>query len=69
MNRQPWRFSYAEGRVTVSYDGADAYARVSKRLDCGIAMLHFETAARHAGGAGHWEVLSQGSTVARYILG
>lgn len=68
MNRQPWRFTYEDGRVIVSYDGADAYRRVSKRLDCGIAMLHFETGARHAGVAGHWELLGAGASVARFIL-
>lgn len=68
MNRQPWRFAYENGAVIVSYDGADAYKSVSKRLDCGIAMLHFELGARHAGVAGHWELLEAGARVARFNL-
>lgn len=69
MNRQPWRFSYADGRVTVSYEGEDAYKRVSKRLDCGIAMVHFEIGARHAGVAGRWELSEHGRDVATWVLG
>lgn len=68
MNRQPWRFAYTGGRVQVAYDGLDSYRRVSKRLDCGIAMLHFEIAARHAGAAGHWELAPDGTFVAEYVL-
>lgn len=68
LNRQPWRFSYAQGRITVAHEGSDAYKKVSKRLDCGIAMLHFELGARHAGVSGHWELLSTGSDVASFVL-
>jgi len=68
MNRQPWRFAYTDGRVTISYDGTDTYKRVSKRLDCGIAMMHFEVGARHAGVSGEWDLLATGSQVARYRL-
>jgi len=68
MNRQPWRFSYVDGRVTISFDGADIYKKVSKRLDCGIAMLHFEVGARHAGVSGEWDLLTTGSSVARFRL-
>jgi len=62
MNRQPWRFIYDEGSeraeeaVTVSFEGADA-PRISKRLDCGIAMLHFELGAMAEGVRGAWEFL------------
>ncbi len=56
-NRQPWRFRLEGDDVVVSYDGRET-SYVSKRLDCGIAMLHFELAVRAAGCAGTWEMLS-----------
>lgn len=67
MNRQPWRLRYEDGRIVVSYDGVDA-PRISKRLDCGIAMLHFELGARAAGVAGEWQLVPEGTDVARYRL-
>ena len=63
-NRQPWRFSLGEDGLRVAFAGADT-PRVSKRLDCGIAMLHAELGARAEGVAGRW-VLDGGDTVARY---
>ncbi len=38
---------------------------ISRRLDCGIAMLHFEVGARLMGAPGRWEVL-EAPQVARY---
>jgi nitroreductase len=67
-NRQPWRFRAEEGTVVVSFDGPETPI-VSKRLDCGIAMLHFELAVRAAGAAGAWELLDHRSDVARFALG
>lgn len=65
-NRQPWRFSQADdGAVQLSFEGRDSPV-ISKRLDCGIAMLHFELGARQAGGSGRWE-LQSGADVARWI--
>jgi hypothetical protein len=64
-NRQPWRFARMDdGSVRLSFKGPDT-PMISKRLDCGIAMLHFELGAREAGGAGAWELLS-GRHVARW---
>jgi nitroreductase len=63
-NRQPWRFRLEGEDVIVSYEGRET-AYVSKRLDCGIAMLHFELAARAAGCDGVWEMLSS-PNVARW---
>jgi len=41
MNRQPWRFQVDKNSITVSADSAlNPTMVVSKRLDCGIAMLH-----------------------------
>lgn len=67
-NRQPWRFRVEGGAVVVSFDGPDTPI-VSKRLDCGIAMLHFELAVRAAGASGSWELLEHRSDVARFTLG
>jgi nitroreductase len=66
-NRQPWRFR-ADGRtVTVFTDIDKREGKLSRRLDCGIAMLHFELGARAAGHAGEWEFL-KAPEVARYVL-
>jgi hypothetical protein len=56
-NRQPWRFSFSENSITVSVDSTGRDHGVSKRLDCGIAMLHIEVAARIQGITGTWEFL------------
>ncbi len=69
VNRQPWRFRYEEGRVIVAFDGPETGYKVSKKLDCGIAMLHFELGAAAAGVQGQWERADDhGSDVARYVL-
>jgi len=67
-NRQPWRFRAEGGAIVISFDGPDTPI-VSKRLDCGIAMLHFELAVRAAGASGSWELLDHRSDVARFTLG
>lgn len=56
-NRQPWRFAAGPRSLTVRMDGAKDVGRFSKRLDCGIAMLHVEVGAREAGVAGRWTFL------------
>lgn len=53
-NRQPWRFRLDGDTVVLATNGPDSYG-VSKRIDCGIAMLHFELGVRQAGRDGHWE--------------
>jgi hypothetical protein len=63
MNRQPWRFRYENGSVVVSTSGA---APGLGRLDCGIAMLHFELGARAEGGDGAWEPL-RAPGIARWV--
>jgi len=66
-NRQPWRFR-ADGRaVTIFTDSDKKEWKLSRRLDCGIAMLHFELGARAAGLTGEWELL-EAPEVARYVL-
>jgi len=56
-NRQPWRFRFEDGAAVIRADKADEPGKISRRLDCGIAMLHFELGARAASLAGSWEFL------------
>jgi nitroreductase len=54
VNRQPWRFSFGDNSISVFLDkNRDTY-KIARRLDCGIAMLHLELGARHAGIVGEW---------------
>jgi hypothetical protein len=55
VNRQPWLFSYDDGIVTVKVVRGLEPGSVSRRLDCGIAMLHFMLGSTEAGATGHWE--------------
>jgi hypothetical protein len=64
-NRQPWRFRLEEDAVTVLADIVKANEKLSRRLDCGIAMLHFELGARTAGIDGAWQFL-EAPEVARF---
>ncbi len=66
VNRQPWRFALDDGTVIISFAGLDT-PKISKRLDCGIAMLHFELGVRHDGADGSWERLEHRSNVARFV--
>jgi nitroreductase len=66
MNRQPWRFLVDRNSITVSADSAlNPTMVVSKRLDCGIAMLHLEIGALSRGVQGSWELLKS-PQVARF---
>ncbi|HWR88811.1 MAG TPA: nitroreductase family protein [Dissulfurispiraceae bacterium] len=56
VNRQPWRFHIGDQSITVSVDNLKDSYKISKRLDCGIAMLHIETACRTGGVGGTWEI-------------
>ena len=67
VNRQPWRFMVEPDLITVSVDSLSDTYRISKRLDCGIAMLHLETGARHLGAEGSWTDMDP-PDVARYEL-
>ena len=57
VNRQPWRFQIDDNAVAVSVDKEKSSENISRRLDCGIAMLHLELGARAAGHSGSWEWL------------
>ena len=80
VNRQPWRFELGqsasvsglpgidirpESAVTISAITKGNEGNISRRLDCGIAMLHFEVGARIMGASGRWESL-EAPDVARY---
>lgn len=67
VNRQPWRFEYEKNSILLSLDSTEDRYDVPKKLDCGIAMLHFELGALKFGVKGSWEFLS-GQKVARYKL-
>lgn len=65
VNRQPWRFDLETGAMKVSVVARGAEGSVSRLLDVGIAMLHFEVGARLMGAMGTWQLLEPPG-VARY---
>ena len=70
VNRQPWRFEFdatAPDSLVISVVEKGPEGRVARRLDCGIAMLHFEVGARLLGAKGAWEILRH-PRVARFRL-
>ena len=58
VNRQPWRFHIEDSTITLSVDSVKDTYKISKRLDCGIAMLHIEIASLYCGVRGEWEFLN-----------
>ncbi len=60
VNRQPWKFLIEESSITVAVNDKSLRREsvMSKRLCCGIAMLHLEVAAKFAGIRGTWEFLN-----------
>ncbi|TFG30843.1 nitroreductase [Candidatus Thorarchaeota archaeon] len=66
-NRQPWRFSISEDSITVSSSSNREGFGVSRRLDCGIAMLHLELGALVSGFKGSWEFLDY-PEIARFLI-
>jgi nitroreductase len=65
VNRQPWGFEAAKDSITVFVRIAGPDFNVSKRLDCGIAMLHVELTALARGIKGQWQFL-EAPQVARF---
>jgi hypothetical protein len=65
VNRQPWGFDVQDGSITVYVRTGGPEFTVSKRLDCGIAMLHIEVAALSFGIRGDWQFL-KAPQVARF---
>ncbi|MGF7184539.1 nitroreductase [Desulfitispora alkaliphila] len=45
VNRQPWVFAIEPEKVTLSINSKLNPIKISKRLDCGIALFHFELGA------------------------
>ncbi|MFC1977055.1 nitroreductase family protein [Chloroflexota bacterium] len=60
VNRQPWRFIAEENSITIAVNNSSLKREsvMSKRLCCGIAMLHIEVAAMNLGINGKWEFLN-----------
>jgi len=56
VNRQPWRFFVQDEKIKIAIAGRES-STYSKRLDCGIAMLHLELGALHHGLRGKWDYL------------
>ena len=53
INAQPWAFEVTEGRISVKTISSNyGYGN----LDCGIAMMHVELGAAHAGVTGDWDL-------------
>jgi len=71
INRQPWRFYVEPDSITVSVGSLKYLSKleygISKRLDCGIAMLHIEVAALDCGVQGRWEFM-EAPKVARFTI-
>ena len=57
VNRQPWRFKVEPNSITVSINTVGREYGLSKRLCCGIAMLHIEVTALTCGIRGSWKFL------------
>ncbi len=57
VNRQPWGFTVEDDGITVFVRTGGPEFDISKRLDCGIAMLHIEVAALSSGVKGDWKLL------------
>lgn len=60
MNKQPWRIVAAGGSFHFFLARSAGYKRIFteadlQRIDMGIAMFHFESAARDSGLAGSWQ--------------
>lgn len=67
VNRQPWRLRLDDGALIVSRDSNLETPKVTKALDCGIAMLHAELGALAAGVQGCWIDRDQGRDVAAFM--
>jgi len=67
LNRQPWRFHVEKDNIMVSIDHQGREFNISKRLDCGIAMMHIEVAALESGLQGKWAFL-ESPNVARFTV-
>lgn len=69
VNRQPWGFHVEQDSVTVFVRTIEPGFQVSKRLDCGIAMLHIELGALSCGLRGERDLLEQPKVARMTITG
>ncbi len=67
VNRQPWGFDVDSSGITVFVRTSGPEFNISKRLDCGIAMLHIEVAASNFGIQGAWELL-EAPRVSHFVI-
>lgn len=65
INRQPWRFRVEDDGIVV-YLADEKGDKDSKKLDCGISMLHLEVGALYSKVKGEWK-LSLDPEVAKFI--
>ncbi|HHT28575.1 MAG TPA: nitroreductase [Firmicutes bacterium] len=68
LNRQPWRFTLQDGTVSIAPNKALETGVLTRRLDCGIAMLHFQVGAAHAGAYGTWVWEDEGPAIGTFQL-
>jgi nitroreductase len=68
VNRQPWRFHVEPDNILITVNKPGMESNISRRLDCGIAMLHIEISALSHGIHGSWEFLED-PRVARFRAG
>jgi hypothetical protein len=66
VNRQPWRFRMDGSVLEVLRDSKAEMPKVTKALDCGIAMLHAQLGAFSTGVSGTWIDAKSGLGVARF---
>jgi len=67
VNRQPWSFDVEPDSITVSVRTTGSEFGISKRLDCGIAMLHIELGALNCSIRADWRLL-ENPQIARLII-
>jgi nitroreductase len=60
INRQPWRFSMDGDALVISQDRRDIGKKLTREMDCGIAMLHVELGAWKHGVTGDWQTIPGG---------
>jgi len=68
VNRQPWKFNVEPDNIIITVNKPGMEFNISRRLDCGIAMLHIEISALSHGIHGSWEFL-EAPRVARFRAG
>lgn len=66
INRQPWVFDIHQSSISILERSTVPEFNVSRRLDCGIAMLHLELGALSRGCTGKWEFLDR-PAVAKFL--